>query len=178
MFNIVIASKWFAVKYVSSCWNTDTRKNYPMRCVTHRQAGSGPVIHMIFDVGHYQVLWTCAWMWRVLYQLYVMTWNCATSHETLESQRAEALSQFWFTCASMESGRARGMVPLVKYIPPIELWIPGEPRLILLVKFGQNIRLRITGAPGLTTLANNLLHIKRWIVGGSEPSCLQYDSDK
>ena len=36
-----------------------TGKNDLTRCVTHREAVSGPVIHSIFDAWHYDVLWTC-----------------------------------------------------------------------------------------------------------------------
>ena len=34
-----------------------------MRHVTHREADSGTVIHRIFDVWHYEVLWTCPLTW-------------------------------------------------------------------------------------------------------------------
>jgi hypothetical protein len=36
-----------------------TGKNDLTRPVTHREAILEPVIHSIFDVWHYEVLWTC-----------------------------------------------------------------------------------------------------------------------
>jgi len=161
------------------CWCSaklyPTVKNDLTRCVTDWEAVCGPVIHSIFDAWHYEVQWTCAWMWRVFYQLYMITRNCARFYQTRESQRADAWGHFFLTCNAMEHGRARGMMPLVKYFLHIELWIAGEPRLISLVKYFLPIKLRIAGEPGLMPLVKKFLHIELWIVGDSEACYLSQD---
>jgi len=109
------------------------KKDLP-RHVTHREADCGPVIYSIFDAWQYDVLWTCTWMWTVLYQLYMMTRNCTRFDETQESQRPDAWSQFFLTWNVMEHGRTEGMMPVVNWFLHIELWIVGEPGLMPLVK--------------------------------------------
>jgi len=145
-----------------------TGKNDLTRCVTHREAVCRPVIHGIFDAWHYEVVWTCVWTWTVLYQLYMMTRNRARFHEMRESQRPDAWGQFYLTCNAMEHGRARGMMPLVKYFLHIELWIAGEPGLMPLVKYFLPFKLWIAEETGLMPLVQYFLHIELWIVGESD----------
>jgi len=153
----------------------DTGENDLMRHVTHREAVCGPVIHSIFDMWHYEVVWTCAWTWTVLYPLYMMTRNCARFHEMWESQRPDAWGQCVLTCNAMEHGRARGMMPLVKYCLHIELWIAGEPGLMPLVEVFLNIKFWITGEPRLMSLVKYFLWIELWIVGELEACYLWQD---
>jgi len=143
--------------------------------VTHREAVCGPVIQSIFDAWHYEVLWTCAWMRTVLYQLYMMTRNCARFLETRENQRPDGWGQFIFTCNDMECGRAGDMTPLVKYFLHIELWIAGEPGLMSMGKYFLHIKLWIAGEPGLMPLVMYFLHIERWITGEWEGCYLWQD---
>jgi len=65
------------------------------------------------------------------------------------------MGQFFLTCNAMEHGRARGMMPLVKYFLLITLWITGDPRLMRLVRYFLPIRLSIARQPGLTRLGKS-----------------------
>jgi len=152
-----------------------TRNNDLTRWVTHREALCGPEIHIIFGAEHYQVLWTCAWTPIVLYQLNVMTRNCARFCEVWESRRPDACRQFFSTCNTMEHGRAGGMIPLVKKFLHMELWIAGEPGLRALVTHYPPITLWITGEPELVVADEYFRHIELWIVGESEACYLCQD---
>jgi len=146
-----------------------------MRRVTNREAVCGTVIHSIFDVWHYDVLWTCAQMRTVLYQLYTMTRNCTRFHVSRDCHRPGAWGQVFLTCNAMEHGRAGGMMPLAKYFLHIELRIVGEPGLMTRVKYFLHIKLWIVGELGLMPLVRYCLHIELWIKGRSEASYLRYD---
>jgi hypothetical protein len=135
-----------------------------MRRVTHREALCGPVMHTIFDKWHCEVLRPCVWTRTVLYQLYMMTRNCARFHEMRERQRSDAWGQFVLTCNAMERGRAGEMVHQVKYFLHIKLWITGEPGLIPLVKNFVQIQLWIAGKPPLMPMVKYCLHIELWIM--------------
>jgi len=58
-----------------------------------------------------------------------------------ESQRPDAWGQFLLTYKAMECGRTGGMMPLVKNVLHIKLWIAVEPGLMPLVKHSLNIKL-------------------------------------
>jgi len=107
------------------------------------------------------------WTQTVLYQLYMMTRNCAKFYKTRESQRSDAWGQFLFTCNATERGRAGGMMPLFKYFLHTELRIAEEPGLMSQVKYFLPIKLWIAGEPGLMPLVKYFLHIELWIMGES-----------
>jgi len=127
-------------------------------CVTHSETVLVLVIHTIFGMWHSNILWTCMWMWAVLYQLYMITRNCTRFHETQESQRSKAWGQLILTCNAMECGRAREMMPLVKWFLHIELGIPAKPELVPPVKYVQHT--------GKIDLAERVTHTEavHWLV--------------
>jgi len=58
-----------------------------------------------------------------------------------ESQRPDARGKELLIYNARESGRVGGMIPLVKYLLHIELWIIEEPGLMPLVNYFQYIKI-------------------------------------
>jgi len=88
------------------CNRTSTGTNDVTGCETHREAGCGPVIHIILDIWHYEVLWSCAWTRTVLHRFYRLTRNSDRPHGMRKSQRP---------------------VPVASEFGHILLWNVGEP---------------------------------------------------